>query len=104
MEEPPALYLRQPVQLAPVRWPLATYGAYTLASANTNNPLPIGLSAFTAEYGFSGVEVRWTTETETNNDYFVVERTADAESFEKDSTGEGSWVPQRYSALASYLI
>lgn len=70
--------------------PLATYGAYTLASANTNNPLPIGLSALTAEYGFSGVEVRWTTETETNNDYFVVERTADAESFEKIAQVKGA--------------
>ncbi|HNP76793.1 MAG TPA: T9SS type A sorting domain-containing protein [Cyclobacteriaceae bacterium] len=77
--------------------PLATYGAYTLASANTNNPLPIGLSAFTAEYGFSGVEVRWTTETETNNDYFVVERTADAESFEKivQVKGAGTSTVQR---------
>jgi hypothetical protein len=69
---------------------LATYGAYTLASANTNNPLPIGLSLFTAEYGMSGVEIRWITETETNNDYFVVERTADAEQFEKISQVKGA--------------
>lgn len=70
--------------------PLATYGAYTLASANANNPLPIGLSALTAEYGLSGVEVRWTTETETNNDYFVVERTVDAETFEKVAQVKGA--------------
>jgi len=45
-------------------------------------PLPIELLAFTAECRSGKVVCEWTTATETNNDYFTVERSADGLHFE----------------------
>ena len=54
---------------------------FTLASTLSTTPLPIELLSFNAFAKATTVEVDWTTATETNNDYFVVERSADAENF-----------------------
>ena len=45
------------------------------------NPLPVELVSFSATLNKQKVDLNWTTETEINNDYFVVERSADNESF-----------------------
>lgn len=45
-------------------------------------PLPVELSSFTAQVIYDRVAINWTTETETNNDYFVVERSKDLASWE----------------------
>jgi len=45
------------------------------------NPLPVELISFRATLNKQKVDLNWTTETEINNDYFVVERSADNESF-----------------------
>ena len=45
------------------------------------NPLPIELSSFTASLNNKKVDVKWTTQSELNNDYFTVERSADNETF-----------------------
>ncbi|MBL7849966.1 MAG: T9SS type A sorting domain-containing protein, partial [Cyclobacteriaceae bacterium] len=45
-------------------------------------PLPVELVAFSAMLRDDQVEVTWTTESETNNDFFTVQRTADGEQFE----------------------
>jgi hypothetical protein len=49
-------------------------------------PLPIELMAFNAKVLNGIVELSWTTATETNNDYFTIQRTSDGRSF--DDLGE----------------
>ncbi len=45
------------------------------------NPLPVDLINFTAQLNKNHVDLSWTTETEINNDYFTIERSADNISF-----------------------
>jgi hypothetical protein len=51
-------------------------------SGGSLNPLPVELIEFTAEAKDDHVEVLWTTASELNNAAFVVERSADAVTFE----------------------
>lgn len=46
--------------------------------ADKDNPLPVELLTFNAVCGGEKVNVNWSTASETNNDYFSVERSADA--------------------------
>lgn len=56
---------------------------YTLANATGgSNALPIELVSFVAESREKDVELRWTTATEINNDFFTVERSRDGLHFE----------------------
>lgn len=52
--------------------------------------LPIVLSAFTAVSQQNYVNVCWTTESEQNNDYFTIYRSADGENFEQIGTEAGA--------------
>ena len=55
------------------------------------NPLPIELSAFTASVNRDNdVDVKWTTQSEINNDYFTVERSSDNETYSPIATINGS--------------
>jgi hypothetical protein len=58
------------------------------------NTLPVTYSSFTAAKVYEGVQVKWSTATETNNDRFEVERAGDDKVFEKLQTvfakGSGS--------------
>ncbi|MEO5585617.1 MAG: hypothetical protein ABIQ75_09195, partial [Flavobacteriales bacterium] len=54
---------------------------WTLASLTNANPLPIELLSFTAQPAGSKVDLKWTTASEQNNQYFTVERSADAVDF-----------------------
>lgn len=45
------------------------------------NPLPVELINFNAQLNKNQVDLNWTTETEINNDYFTVERSADNINF-----------------------
>lgn len=51
-------------------------------SGGSLNPLPVELIEFTAETKDDHVEIRWTTASELNNAEFIVERSADAVTFE----------------------
>lgn len=55
---------------------------WTLASLSNENPLPIELLSFTAQAQGTLVDLEWSTASEKNNDYFTVERSADAVAFE----------------------
>lgn len=50
--------------------------------AVTQAPLPVELIYFTANSNIDNVELLWGTASETNNDYFEVQRSADAVNFE----------------------
>ncbi len=55
-----------------------------------NIALPIKLTYFGAKLRQNRVDLTWTTATETNNDYFTIERSTDGESFEKLLTKRGA--------------
>ncbi len=58
------------------------------------SPLPIELLSFDAKQNLSRVDLRWSTASEKNNDYFTIEKTKDGYSFETvgiiDGTGNSS--------------
>ena len=56
----------------------------TIASASLSTPLPVDLISFTAteEDGHIAV-LKWQTASEINNDYFIVERSSDLQSWEE---------------------
>lgn len=54
-----------------------TFNAFTLGSTTGNNPLPIELIAFDAALHNKVVDLKWTTASEKENDYFTLERTRD---------------------------
>lgn len=59
------------------------FGPYTLASATTENPLPVELLSFNAIAGKAEVKLNWKTSSEPNNDFFEIEKTNDGKSFHK---------------------
>lgn len=55
----------------------------TFASSNDNVVLPIELLSFTAICNGKSANLAWTTATEKNNDFFVLERSTDAVNFKE---------------------
>jgi hypothetical protein len=73
------------------------FSPFTLSSVSSSAPLPIELLSFTAEYNdIDAVDLKWTTASEINNDYFTVERSSDAVDFAdlifKDGAGNSSQI------------
>jgi hypothetical protein len=68
------------------------FSLHAIAKAST--VLPIKLLYFRANYNGTTVDLNWSTTTEINNDYFTIERSADAINFEpilaKDGAGNSS--------------
>jgi len=61
---------------------IASDGYYTLGSLNyIASPLPVGLIDFSGAVTEKGVELRWATASEKNNDHFTVERSSDGHNF-----------------------
>ena len=75
------------------------FSPWTLASISSENPLPITLLSFTAVPQQRTVRLDWSTATETNNDYFTVERSADGNSFLPLFRVEGAGEGTSFSAL-----
>jgi hypothetical protein len=61
----------------------------TIGSIYSGTPLPIKLTEFSANCDFRKTILNWTTASETNNDYFTIERSLDGSSFETLSTIKG---------------
>lgn len=81
---------------------VSIFNVFTLASSNLTNPLPVTLTGFTCGFNSNNIpELHWETESETNNDYFIVERSLNGLSFEslgKPINGAGtSKEKHRYS-------
>ncbi len=62
----------------------------TVGTTSFTTPLPVQLVAFEANYQSQVVRLNWRTESELNNDYFVVERSSDGENFESLGTTKGA--------------
>ncbi|MBL7934273.1 MAG: T9SS type A sorting domain-containing protein [Bacteroidia bacterium] len=62
---------------------LSTDGYYTIGTRDyTASPLPIELISFNAIMNGNKVDINWTTATEINNDYFVIEKSKNGINFE----------------------
>lgn len=56
---------------------------FTLANATGGiNPLPVEYSSFTAQANKSNVDVKWSTASEVNSDYFIVEKSTNGIQFD----------------------
>lgn len=55
-----------------------------------HSTLPIELLDFTAEKQGNGVDIKWVTASETNNDYFIVQRSSDGITFENVTIIDGA--------------
>ena len=62
----------------------------TGVTAPCGTPLPIALLSFDATCNANAVELTWTTASETNNNYFTIERSVDATHFEIIATIQGA--------------
>ncbi|MCZ4410477.1 T9SS type A sorting domain-containing protein [Cryomorphaceae bacterium 1068] len=62
---------------------ITEFSPFTFGSGSFNNPLPIELIFFDAYPSDKAVKIDWTTATELNNDFFTIERSADAVHFER---------------------
>lgn len=61
---------------------VTSFSPFTLASTSLSNPLPVELISFTGGVtDKETVELRWTTASEVNNNYFDIERSEDGLSF-----------------------
>ncbi|MEO8086690.1 MAG: T9SS type A sorting domain-containing protein [Bacteroidota bacterium] len=75
-------------------------GTYNLTSAGSSDifihkigntsPLPIELLSFSASQNNTAVDITWQTATETNNDYFTIEKSKDGIDFENAGTINGA--------------
>lgn len=75
---------------------------FTLGNTNLAAPLPVELVYFRAKANGSTVDLTWRTATETNNDYFTIERSADAGEWTVVMTipGKGnSSIPADYAVV-----
>ncbi len=62
--------------------PLSSFGIITLGSSTSDNELPVELLFFEAKAPEDKVELKWATASETNNDFFTIERSVDGRNFE----------------------
>jgi len=53
------------------------------------SPLPVELNAFIAQFNGKTVDLKWETASELNNDYFIIERSADMKAFEEIASMKG---------------
>jgi hypothetical protein len=67
---------------------LTTFSEFS--AAGDGSPLPVTLLSFDAEVVGNAVLLSWNTASEINNDYFTIERSADASHFEKVGVVDGA--------------
>ena len=84
----------------------ATAALGRLTLSNSANPLPVELTAFTAEAQGSDALLRWTTASELSNDHFEVEASSDGRAFGRIGTvpGHGSSAQAQHYQLVDPAI
>jgi autotransporter-associated beta strand protein len=60
---------------------VSNFSPFTLGSNTTNNPLPVSLLNFKANCINKNVQLNWQTASESNNDFFDIERSTDGLSY-----------------------
>jgi len=69
---------------------VTAFSPFTLSSNTINNPLPLELFDFTGACENQNVVLKWTTATETNNNYFTIENSLDGIVWEILSETKGA--------------
>lgn len=69
---------------------LSPNSPFTLSSLNSTNPLPVELLDFNAVVQNSTVKLSWITASETNNDFFELERSSDGITFQSIGRVKGA--------------
>lgn len=69
---------------------ISSFSPFAVGSNSPENPLPIELISFDATAQKEHVDLVWSTATETNNHYFIVEKSSDLEHFELVERVEGA--------------
>lgn len=69
---------------------VSAFGPFTLATITAGSDLPVELTEFSVYKEGKEVELEWSTMTETNNDYFSIERSSDLASFTKVGEVDGN--------------
>ncbi|MDQ3111617.1 MAG: T9SS type A sorting domain-containing protein [Bacteroidota bacterium] len=81
--------------------------AYTssFVDVQQTNPLPVQLTAFSGQQENQNVNLLWTTSSETNNDYFSVERSVDGATFMEIGiiSGHGTSTQENRYAFTDYF-
>jgi hypothetical protein len=72
--------------------PVNTTQYLTIASASFNTPLPIELLSFEALLNQDQVDISWATASETDNNYFTVDRSVDGVNFEEVVQVDGAGI------------
>jgi hypothetical protein len=67
-----------------------SYSPVTLGTRYNNNPLPVSLIDFRADCSPGGTHISWLTATETDNDYFTLEKSYDMQEWQSVSTVKGA--------------
>lgn len=69
---------------------VSSFSPFTLASSTANNAFPITLLNFSAILNNNKVDLKWSTSSEINNDFFTVERCSDFANWETILTHKGA--------------
>ncbi|MFN8116464.1 MAG: T9SS type A sorting domain-containing protein [Bacteroidia bacterium] len=69
---------------------VSVFSPFTLASLTTANPLPIELVSFGCSNSKNSNTLNWITATESNNDYFAIERSASGAEFVQIAKVDGA--------------
>lgn len=69
---------------------VTSFSPFTFGSFGGINPLPVELTQFAATLNNHVVDLKWSTASELNNDYFTVERATNLEQFEEVKQVKGN--------------
>ena len=62
----------------------------TIGSVSASTPLPVDFSLFNAEFVHDHVKINWQTTTETNNNYFIIQKSTNGRTWENIDRVEGA--------------
>ena len=69
---------------------VTSFSPFTLASTTRQNPLPVSLIEFDATLNGDKVDLKWSTASEINNDYFTLEKSIDGKKWTNFHAEEGA--------------
>lgn len=83
---------------------ITSFSPFTLASTSTVNPLPVELTSFEAICQNEYIELKWSTASEKNNDYFIVQKSENGQDWIDLNTikGNGTTASANYYAYFDY--
>jgi hypothetical protein len=83
---------------------ITSFSPFTLASTSTVNPLPVELTSFEAICQNEYIELKWSTASEKNNDYFIVQKSENGQDWIDLNTikGNGTTATANHYAYFDY--